>query len=87
MKQPQSLPFLETTSGKSNIYILAVMMNILVNEIDLLPVIRISIQIVNVLISISYYKTATFYFYERNHEINLDKIHHCNNFWPNLDLK
>jgi len=66
MKQPQSLPFLETTTGKSNIYILAVMMNILVNEIDLLPVNRTSIQIVNVLISISYYKTATFYFYERN---------------------
>jgi len=66
MKQPQSLPCLETTTGKSNIYIPAVMMNILVNEIYLLPVIRTSIQIVNGLISISYYKTATFHFHERN---------------------
>jgi len=66
MKQPQSLPCLETTTRKSNIHILAVMMNTLVNEIYLFPVIKSSIQIVNDLISISYYKTATFPLHERS---------------------
>jgi len=41
-------------------------MNTLANEIYLFPVIKSSIQIVNDLISISYYKTATFPFHERS---------------------